>query len=158
MPYAFTMSMVNYDPGVENSEAVPTIPFTAARKNLTSIMNQVVHDRQLVRISRREEEMILVDRKELNQLLANFQFHPKVRFSEGEVSIRLPELGLISSGETYTEAVDDLLTLMIEYSAQFMARLDFYEHTEKVVHVPFCLRIALSDTEALRNLLVEEQS
>jgi predicted RNase H-like HicB family nuclease len=87
-------------------------------------------------------------------LLESFEFQPKVSVSEGEFVVRLPELGLVAGGESFDEALDELVELAEEYAEQYLARLEFYRETDRRDHLPWVARVAFTPAEERRDLFV----
>jgi hypothetical protein len=75
---------------------------------------------------------------------------------EGSVIARLPQFGLVAAGQGVDSAIDALHEELLDYCEDFFADFDFYRHTDRVKHLPFLLRFALTSPDARRALLVEE--
>jgi prevent-host-death family protein len=130
-------------------------PFSEAKAKLSDLMTAVVHGHRPQVIDRHggKEEMFLVGRDELLALLESFEFHPLVSISEGEFTVRLPELGLIAGGESLDAALDELVEIAEAYVEQYFARYEFFRETDRRRQLPWIARIAFTDPDERRKLL-----
>lgn len=135
---------------------VETLAFSEAKAKLSDLMTAVVHGHRPKAVDRHhgKEEMYLFGREEIMALLESFEFQPKVSVSEGEFVIRLPELGLISGGESFDEALDELVELAEEYAQQYFERFEFYRETDRRQQLPWVARVAVTPAEERRQLFV----
>ena len=99
--------------------------------------------------------MVLLGRSYLQPLLARFRFDPQTSFEDGEWTIFSPELNLVAGGETFDAALDELVELAEDYAQDFFARNDFYNQTDRAEHLPWLLRLALTEPAERRKLFVE---
>jgi prevent-host-death family protein len=120
--------------------------FAQAKARLSSLMDQAVHAHrpQVIDRHRGKEQAVLVSVEDLAMLLEGFSFHPRVSASEGEFIIRLPELGLIAGGESYEDALGELIELVGEQAEDFLGRLDFYMQTDRRGQLAYLLKFALT--------------
>lgn len=134
-----------------------TLAFTTAKSQLSNVMDDVVrnHEPKIVSRHNGKEAMALLDTADLLALLTPFRFDPKVSVSEGTFVIRLPEFDLISSGDSFDEALDELVELSMAYAGQYIRRRAFYAHTDQASQLPWVLRVAFSTPARLRELFVE---
>jgi prevent-host-death family protein len=140
------------------SEAVTTYleheAFARAKARLSDLMDQAVHSHrpQLIDRHRGKEQAVLVSVEDLAMLLEGFAFHPRVTVSDGEFVVRLPELDLISGGESYEEALAELVELVGLRAEDFLERLDFYMQTDRRGQLAYLLKFALTAPEERRSL------
>ena len=136
---------------------IPSSAFAEAKSKLSRVMDDVVHGHhpQLVDRHRGRDQMLLMGVAEAAAMLEQFRFDPRVRFSDDEVVVRVPELNLIAGGATYDEALEELLGLVEEYSADFISRFDFYMQTDRRDHLPWLLRFAITPPEDRAGLFSE---
>lgn len=129
--------------------------FARAKARLSDLMDQAVraHRPQLIDRHRGKEQAVLVSVEDLAMLLEGFSFHPRVSVSEGEFVIRLPELGLVAGGESYGDALGELIDLVGAQAEDFFARLDFYMQTDRRGQLAYLLKFALTAPEERRSLL-----
>jgi len=76
-----------------------------------------------------------------------------VSLSDGEFVVRLPQLHLVAGGESYEDAIAELVELTEEYAEDFLERWEFYRHTDRRQHAPWLLRFALTPPSERRDLL-----
>lgn len=128
---------------------LPQEAFAQAKAKLSDLMDQAVHDHRLQLIDRHrgKEQAVLVSVADMELLLEGFQFHPKVSVSDGEFVVRLPELNLIAGGNSYEEAIDELVELAEQQAQNFLARLDFYMQTDKRAQLAWLLKVALTSPQ-----------
>jgi hypothetical protein len=72
--------------------------------------------------------------------------------SEGEFVIHLPELGLVAGGESYEDALGELIELVGEQAEDFLDRLDFYMQTDRRGQLAYLLKFALTAPEERHSL------
>lgn len=75
-------------------------------------------------------------------------------FDEDEVSVSLPAFSLIGAGESFDEALDDLLAVLRQYCAQYIERLEFYRQTDRRSLLGLVFLFALTPSEDQRALLL----
>jgi PHD/YefM family antitoxin component YafN of YafNO toxin-antitoxin module len=132
--------------------------FTDAKRHLSELMSEVVHDHRPVQVNRHagREQMFLLARRELEDLLllSGQRFETRVIFDEGEVSVSLPEFSLIGAGESFDKALDDLLAVLREYCALYLERLEFYRQTDRSRLLGLVFLFALTPPDEQRALLL----
>lgn len=128
--------------------------FAQAKARLSDLMDQAVHGHRLQLIDRHrgKEQAVLVSVEDLAMLLEGFAFHPRVSVSEGEFVVRLPELDLVAGGESYEDALDELVELVGLRAEDFLERLDFYMQTDRRSQLGYLLKFALTAPEERRSL------
>jgi hypothetical protein len=141
-----------------SSTLIETLAFSEAKTKLSELMTSVVHDRRPKAVDRHggKERMFLLGSDEVVELLESFEFRPKVSVSEGEVVVRVPELGLIAGGMSFDEALDELVELAEVYAEQYFARLEFYRETDRRKQLPWVARVAFTPADERRQLFVSE--
>jgi len=135
---------------------LPTRGFADAKAKLSDLMSEVVREHRPVVVDRNrgKEEALVMSVEDFVPLLEVFTFNPQVSVSGNEFVMRLPELNLISGGETLEEAVAELVDLVEAYTGEYFERFDFYRHTDRRKHLPWLLRFALTPASARPELLV----
>ncbi|MBM3666930.1 MAG: type II toxin-antitoxin system prevent-host-death family antitoxin [Actinobacteria bacterium] len=123
--------------------------FAQAKAQLSELMDQAVHRHRLQLIDRHrgKEQAVLVSVADLELLLEGFRFQPKVSVSDGEFVVRVPELNLVAGGDSYEDAVEELVELAEQQAAEFLDRLDFYLQTERRGQLAWLLKVALTPPE-----------
>lgn len=132
--------------------------FTDAKRNLSELMTEVVHDHRPIQVNRHagREQMFLLARRELEDLLAlaGQRFETRVIFDEDEVSVSLPAFSLIGAGASFEEAIDDLLEVLRQYCAQYLERLELYRQTDRHGLLGLVFLFALTPPEDQSELLL----
>lgn len=118
-------------------------------------MTRVVHEHRPSIVSRHrgKERMLLVRTDDLAQHLRGFSFDVELVEDGGEVTAVLPWLGLLGFGSSRDEALDDLVTELRVYAADYFERAAFYAATDRAEHAPWLLRFALTPVGEQRALL-----
>jgi len=139
---------------------VPTSDFSPAKAHLSDLMTQVFHGRQpqLVSRHRGKEQMLLMRPDDLVAMLADQHLEVLAVYDGGEVTLRVPDMGVLGFGDTLDEAIDDLLVELRAYAARFFRESARYMATGRATHAGALLRFALSDEEAQRRMLGEARA
>lgn len=136
---------------------VPTSDFSPAKAHLSDVMNEVFHGHrpQLVSRHRGKEQMLLVRPDDLAAMLADQGFAVQAVYDAGEVTLRVPEMGVLGFGESLDEATDDLLVELRAYATRFFQEPGRYMATRRAQHAGALLRFALSSEDDQRRMLGE---
>jgi Antitoxin of toxin-antitoxin, RelE / RelB, TA system len=128
-----------------------------AKATLSDVMTEVVHRHHPIVVDRHrgKEAMLLFAPADLQPLLAHFRFEPQTSLEDGQWTIFSPELNLTAGGESFDLALEDLVESAEEYAQDFFARQEFYTHTDRAQHMPWLLRLALTQPSARRALFVQ---
>lgn len=139
------------------TDLIETMGFSEAKSRLSDLMTAVVHERRPKAIGRHrgKEEMFLLGRDELLDLIESFEFRPLVSVSDDEFVVTLPELGLIAANESLEAAFDELVEVAEAYAELYLSRYEFYRETDRRRHLPWVARIAFTRPEARRELFIE---
>ena len=134
---------------------VPTTDFSPAKSHLSDVMTQVFHGRQPQLVSRHhgKEQMLLVRPDDLVAMLADQHVEVRAVYDGDEVTLRVPEMGVLGFGATLDEATDDLLVELRAYAARFFREPARFMATSRATHAGVLLRFALSTEEAQRRML-----
>ena len=76
-------------------------------------------------------------------------------YDQGEVTLRVPEMGVLGFGESLNEATEDLLVELRDYAARFFREPAPFMATSRGGHAAALLRFALADEEEQRRMLSE---
>lgn len=100
---------------------VPTIDFSPAKAQLSDVMNAVFHEHRLHVVSRHrgKEQMLLVRPEDLVAMLRDQRLAVVAVYDEGEITLRVPELGVLGFGDTLDGAIQDLLEELRVYVTRF---------------------------------------
>jgi hypothetical protein len=142
-------------PEVVHARLVPTIDFSPAKATLSDVMDDVFHGHRLRLVSRHhgKEQMLLVRPEDLMELLDGHRLNVLAVYDEGEVTLRVPEMGVLGAGATLAEATDDLLSELRIYAERFFEEPARYMATSRKAHAPALLLFALAGEERQRSML-----
>src|SRR3990170_700129 len=137
------------------TSAVPTIDFSPAKTQLSELMTQGFHGHQprIVSRHRGKERMLLVRPDDLLAMLGEVHFDVRAIYDQAEVSLVVPDLGVIGAGTTLDDATDDLLAELEAYATEFFGEPARYLATSRGTHGAALLRFALDDEEGRRRML-----
>ncbi len=138
--------------------AIRTVPFAEAKDNFSAFISSVVREHlpQIIERSRGREAALVLPLADVLPALAGCQFDAKVSVG-GSVIATLPQFGLVARGDSIEGAVDALAAELADYSEDFFSDFDFYRHTDRIAHLPWLLRFALTPPEDRIALLTEER-
>lgn len=134
---------------------VPTIDFSPAKSQLSDVMTQVFHGHQPRIVSRHhgKEQMLLVRPDDLVAMLGEHRLDVQAVYDADEVTLRVPDMGVLGFGETLDEAIDDLLVELHAYATRFFREPARFLATSRGVHAAALLRFALADEDEQRRML-----
>ena len=138
---------------------VPTIDFSPAKSQLSDVMTQVFHGHQPRIVSRHhgKEQMLLVRPDDLVTMLGEHRLDVQAVYDQDEVTLRVPDMGVLGFGETLDEAVEDLLVELRSYATRFFQEPARFMATSRGAHAAALLRFALADEEEQRRMLGVEE-
>lgn len=139
---------------------VPTIDFSPAKSQLSEVMTQVFHAHQPHVVSRHhgKEQMLLVRPDDLVAILGDERIDVQAVYDRDEVTLRVPDMGVLGFGETLDEAVEDLLSELRAYATRFFAESARFMATTRRRHAGALLRFALVDEREQRRVIGIEES
>lgn len=133
------------------------VNFTNARKTLSEIHDSVWHKYHPVIINRRQNEEVIVLRRELQQdILQAYHFKPEILSEEdGSVTVALNELDIAVNAPNKEAALDELVKELKLYSQDYLDRSQlFFNATNRKGHFPYVLRVTLCNNDSeIRSLL-----
>ena len=133
------------------------LQFTDARKEFTSMYNEVFNSYKPVIIKRKKAEEVLVLRTDLQKmLLSNFTLKPEILHEEdGSVTLALDTLEMYVNGDTLDKAIIELVQDLKNYAQDFIDRSQlFLNAPNRKSHFPYVLRILLCENdEEIRSFL-----
>ena len=88
-------------------------------------------------------------------MLADQRLDVQVVYDEGEVTLRVPDLGVLGFGDTYEEAAEDLLSELEVYAASYFQNPARYAYTSRASHAGVLMRFAISSPDERRAMLSE---
>ena len=135
--------------------AVRTIDFSPAKNQLSDVMTQVFHGHQPRIVSRHhgKEQMLLVRPDDLVTMLGKYRLDVRAVYDAGEVTLRVPDMGVLGFGETLDEAVDDLLVELRAYATRYFVEPARFMATSRGDHAAALLRFALAGEDEQRLML-----
>jgi hypothetical protein len=138
---------------------VPTIDFSPAKSQLSDVMTQVFHGHQPRIVSRHhgKEQMLLVRPDDLVAMLGEHRLDVQAVYDADEVTLRVPDMGVLGFGETLDEAVDDLLVELRAYATRFFREPARFMATSRGAHAAALLRFALAGEDEQRRMLGVEE-
>jgi hypothetical protein len=133
------------------------LQFTDARKEFTSMYNEVFNSYKPVIIKRKQAEEVLVLRTDLQKmLLSNFTLKPEILHEEdGSVTLALDILEIYVNGDTLEKAIIELVQDLKNYAQDFIDRSQLFMNApNRKSHFPYVLRILLCENdEEIRSFL-----
>ena len=134
---------------------VPTIEFSPAKSQLSDVMTQVFHGHQPRLVSRHhgKEQMLLVRPDDLVAMLGEHRLNVLAVYDGDDVTLRVPDMGVLGFGETLDEAIDDLLVEMRAYAGRFFREPARFMATSRGAHAAALLRFALAGEDEQRLML-----
>ncbi len=139
--------------------SVPTIDFSPAKSQLSEVMTQVFHGHQPRIVSRHhgKEQMLLVRPDDLVSMLGEHRLDVQAVYDADEVTLRVPDMGVLGFGETLDEAIDDLLAELRAYATRFFREPARFMTTSRGAHAAALLRFALANEGEQRHMLGVEE-
>jgi hypothetical protein len=137
-----------------------TIDFSSAKATLSDLMTNVYHQHRTHLVSRHrgKEQMLLVRPEDLLEWLPNEPFDVRAIYDDGEVTLSIPDMGVLGFGDSLAEAEQSLLDNLRAYAARFFANPARYGATKRRAHAPGLLRFALADQAGQQALLGQESA
>jgi len=130
---------------------------TEARKEFSSLYDQVFNMYQPAIIKRKKSEEVMVLRVDQQKmLLANYSLKPEIiKEDDNSITLALDHLELFSNGSNLDEAVNDLINDLKIYASDYIQRSQlFLNAPNRKAHFPFILRVLLCESdEEIRQLL-----
>jgi hypothetical protein len=132
-----------------------TIDFSSAKAGLSDLMTDVFHQHRAHVVSRHrgKEQMLLVRPADLLEWLPNEPLDVRAVYDAGEVTLSIPDMGVLGFGNSLEEAERSLLGNLRSYAARFFENPARYGATKRRAHAPALLRFALADEAGQRALL-----
>lgn len=101
--------------------------------------------------------MLLVRPDDLMAMLGQHRLDVRAVYDADEVTLRIPDMGVLGFGETLDEAIDDLLDDMRAYATRFFREPARFLATSRGSHGAALLRFALADEAEQRRMLGVEE-
>lgn len=130
---------------------------TDARKEFSSLYDQVFNSFQPAIIKRKKsEEVILLRVDQQRILLANYSLKPEIiPENDGSITLALDNLEIYSNGSSLEDAIKGLIDDLKVYASDYLQRSQlFLNAPNRKSHFPYVLRVLLSDSDdEIRDLL-----
>lgn len=130
---------------------------TEARKEFSTLYDQVFNMYQPAIIKRKKSEEVMVLRVDQQKmLLANYSLKPEIIHEDNNsITLALDSLELYSNGSNLDEAVNELINDLKVYASDYIQRSQlFLNAPNRKSHFPFILRVLLCESdEEIRQLL-----
>ncbi|MCR4441493.1 MAG: exoribonuclease R [Peptococcaceae bacterium] len=130
---------------------------TDARKEFSSLYDQVFNMYKPAIIKRKKSEEVMVLRVDQQKmLLSNFSLKPEIiKEDDSSITLALDDLELYSNGSNLDEAISGLVDDLKIYASDYIQRSQlFLNAPNRKSHFPYVLRVLLCETdEEIRQLL-----
>lgn len=143
---------------MRNSAPIHTVSFSDVKDNFSAFVSSVVREHlpQIVERSRGKEAALVLPLADMLPALSACQFDTKISIG-GSIIATLPQFGLVARGDSIEAALEALAVELADYSEDFFEEFDFYRHTDRIAHLPWLLRFALTPPHERVALLTEER-
>jgi len=101
--------------------------------------------------------MLLVRPDDLVTMLGEHRLDVQAVYDVDEVTLRVPDMGVLGFGETLDEAVEDLLVELRAYATRFFQEPARFLATSRGAHAAALLRFALASEDEQRRMLGVEE-
>lgn len=143
---------------MSSGTAIRKVSFSDAKENFSAFISSVVREHlpQIIERSRGREAALVLPLADVLPALAACHFDARVSVGDSVIGT-LPQFGLVARGDSIEGAIDALSAELADYCEDFFANFDFYRHTDRIAHLPWLLRVALTPAEDRIALLTEER-
>lgn len=143
---------------MSRTAAIRKVSFSAAKENFSAFISSVVREHlpQIIERSRGREAALVLPLADVLPALAACHFDARVSVGDSVIAT-LPQFGVVARGDSVDAAIDALSAELADYCDDFFTDFDFYRHTDRVAHLPWLLRFALTPPEGRIGLLTEER-
>lgn len=133
-----------------------TLPSAQAKSQFGELLDAVAHEHSPRLVDRYGKGAVVVIEPAQVVALVGQRFETEVVFDDDEVSVTLPQLGLIGAGPTIDVAIDDTLTKLRDYAKRYLNDLAFYRRTNRAHEYPLLAKFAYTPMDQQRALLLED--
>ena len=135
---------------------IRTVSFSEVKDNFSAFVSSVVREHlpQIIERSRGKEAALVLPLADVLPALSACHFDAKISVGDSVVAT-LPQFGLVARGDSIEGALEALAVELADYSEDFFRDFDFYRHTDRIAHLPWLLRFALTPTADRVALLTE---
>jgi len=134
------------------------VSFSEVKDNFSAFVSSVVREHlpQIVERSRGKEAALVLPLADMLPALSACHFDAKISVGDSVIAT-LPQFGLVARGDAIDGALEALARELADYCEDFFADFDFYRHTDRIAHLPWLLRFALTPADDRVALLTEER-
>lgn len=134
---------------------VLTVNATDVRKEWGDFINSVVRDKP--KIIKRTKDYVFVSNVDMiKEMLKAYTFTANIfKEDDNTVTISLNEIDLVANGKNEDEALNSLISDLIEYAEDFYNNFHYwYSAPNRKEHLPYVLNILLqNDLEGVKSLI-----
>ncbi|MFW6030887.1 MAG: hypothetical protein ACOCRO_11640 [Halanaerobiales bacterium] len=136
-----------------------TVSVSNIRKSMSEYFIEAAHRKKLVILSRYEREKAYLVGEDLFETLLRCALPaPELEVfteNDGSETLAYRTLDLVANGNTYEEAVEDLIIQAQEYADEYLEDINLYQKdVERKKHLPMLVLIAISTSKGdVRTLL-----
>ncbi len=132
--------------------------FSEVKDNFSAFVSSVVREHlpQIVERSRGKEAALVLPLADVLPALSACHFDAKISIGDSVIAA-LPQFGLVARGDSIEAALEALAAELADYCEDFFEDFDFYRHTDRIAHLPWLLRFALTPTVDRVALLTGER-
>lgn len=144
--------------GVSVGTAIRTVSFSEVKDNVSAFVSSVVREHlpQIVERSRGKEAVLVLPLADVLPALSACHFDAKIGVGDPVIAT-LPQFGLVARGDSIEGALEALGAELADYAEDFFTDFDFYRHTDRIAHLPWLLRFALTPIDDRVALLAGER-
>lgn len=135
-----------------------TVPSAQAKAKFRELLDGVAHDHRALLIDRYGRDPVALLEPAAIVALVDERFETEVIVEPDEVSVTLPQVGLIGAGATLDAAIDDTLEKLRVYARRYMDNRAFYARTDRAREYKLLAKFMFTPTEKQRALLLEDAS
>lgn len=133
------------------------LQFTEARKEFSTLYNEVFNSYRPIIVKRKQTEEVIVLRTDLQKmLLSGFCLKPEVLHeTDGSITLALDQLDIFVNAASLEEAIKELIEDVKTYAQDYMQRSQlFFNAPNRRSHFPYVLRVLLCEKdEEIRGIL-----
>lgn len=137
----------------------PVVGYAEAKAGFSAMVRRATQEHSPVVFERQRggaEGVVVVDRDDLAEALAEHRFETQVFIEDGGYAIGLEDFGLHGAAATFEDALAALLEALRAYAEEYFAHLEFYRRTpNRARHYLPLLRFRATPADRQLELLLE---
>lgn len=135
---------------------IETVSSAKAKENFRELLDAVVHDHHARLVDRYGQNPVALMEPEAIVALVDEDFVTEVIVEPDEVSVTLPQVGIIGAGPTLEAAIDDTLEKLSVYARRYLDNRAFYARTDRAREYKLLAKFAFTPKEQQRELLLRD--